>query len=137
VKSQPGGCGREVLRADDPKQVELLPGIGARTGEQHDQELIAAGADQHLAQQIEHADFGVNDPFAVGTADGDLVLGPQRRELVARVRQPLDQLDDVGIAVASGGGRAEIGDVRARVGRPVLLGKLRSVAGSVNKRQIA
>jgi len=137
VKSTPTGRGGQVLRADDPEQVEPFPGVGAGAGEEHDQELIAVGADQHFAQQVEHANFGVDDPLVAGTADGDLVLGPQRRGFGARGRQPFDKLDNVGIAVSSGSGRAEIGNVRARVGGQSTSGNLARVAGSVNQRQIA
>jgi hypothetical protein len=66
--SVPGRRG-EVLGADDAQQVELVAGVGARTWEQHDEALVAVAPDEDVAQQVQQADFGVDDP-ACGRRDG-------------------------------------------------------------------
>jgi hypothetical protein len=71
-----GGCRGEVLRADDAQQVELValsvPGRGNA-----DEGLVGLAANKHVAQEVEHADVGVDDPPVVGATHGDFVLGVQ------------------------------------------------------------
>lgn len=113
-------CGIENLGADDGEQFESVAGVGAGGGEEHDEELVTAGAGDDLALQVEETDLGVEDSLVVGAAHGDVVVGPQGRELGADVEEGVDELGDVGITLSAGGGGPEVGDVRAGVVRPVL-----------------
>lgn len=111
-------------------------GVGSGVGEQDDEELIAVGADEYLAEQVEHADFGVDDSFAAGSADGDVVVSPQRAEVAACAVSCLTSSTTSGspwrrAAVA----RRSATCVRKWVAQSSM-GNLSRVAGSVNQRQM-